>query len=122
MPLLEGRVLSRRFHGVQALNGVSAGIVGRAGALYAHHTSSIALESFVPLVTISVVLALTAGGTGDNYGAVPRGPGHGDAPTATALGRAYPTAGAPGQSSTRTSCRGRGTPMRLARKRSTRAW
>ncbi len=49
---------------------VSAAILGLAGALYGHYTSYIAPESFSPLVTIYVVLALTAGGTGNNYGAV----------------------------------------------------
>jgi branched-chain amino acid transport system permease protein len=49
---------------------VSAAILGLAGALYGHYTSYIAPESFAPLVTIYVVLALTAGGTGNNYGAV----------------------------------------------------
>jgi branched-chain amino acid transport system permease protein len=49
---------------------VSAGIVGVAGALWGHYTSYIAPEVFVPLVTIYVVLALTAGGTGNNWGAV----------------------------------------------------
>jgi branched-chain amino acid transport system permease protein len=49
---------------------VSAAILGVAGALYGHYTSYIAPESFSPLVTIYVVLALTAGGTGNNYGAV----------------------------------------------------
>ena len=49
---------------------VSAGILGVAGALWGHYTSYIAPEVFVPLVTIYVVLALTAGGTGNNWGAV----------------------------------------------------
>jgi branched-chain amino acid transport system permease protein len=49
---------------------ISAGIVGVAGALWGHYTSYIAPEVFVPLVTIYVVLALTAGGTGNNWGAV----------------------------------------------------
>ena len=49
---------------------VSAAILGVAGALYGHYTSYIAPESFSPLVTIYVVLALTAGGTGNNLGAV----------------------------------------------------
>jgi branched-chain amino acid transport system permease protein len=49
---------------------VSAGILGLAGALWGHYTSYIAPEVFVPLVTIYVVLALTAGGTGNNWGAV----------------------------------------------------
>jgi branched-chain amino acid transport system permease protein len=48
----------------------SAGVLGLAGALYAHYTSYVAPDSFVPLITIYVVLALTAGGTGNNVGAV----------------------------------------------------
>jgi len=35
-----------------------------------HYTSFIAPDVFTPLVTIYVVLALTAGGTGNNVGAV----------------------------------------------------
>ena len=49
---------------------VSAGVLGLAGALYGHYTSFIAPDNFVPLVTIYVVLALTVGGVGNNYGAV----------------------------------------------------
>jgi branched-chain amino acid transport system permease protein len=49
---------------------LSAAVLGLAGGLYGHYTSYIAPESFAPLVTIYVVLALTAGGTGNNYGAV----------------------------------------------------
>jgi branched-chain amino acid transport system permease protein len=49
---------------------LSAGILGLAGALWGHYTSYIAPEVFVPLVTIYVVLALTAGGTGNNWGAL----------------------------------------------------
>jgi branched-chain amino acid transport system permease protein len=49
---------------------VSAGILGVAGALWGHYTSFIAPDVFVPLITIYVVLALTAGGTGNNWGAV----------------------------------------------------
>jgi branched-chain amino acid transport system permease protein len=49
---------------------VSAAILGLAGALYGHYTSYIAPEAFTPLLTIYIVLALTAGGTGNNYGAV----------------------------------------------------
>ena len=49
---------------------VSAAILGLAGALWGHYTSYIAPEAFVPLVTIYIVLALTAGGTGNNAGAV----------------------------------------------------
>jgi branched-chain amino acid transport system permease protein len=49
---------------------VSAGILGLAGGLYGHYTSYIAPEIFVPLISIYIVLALTAGGTGTNAGAV----------------------------------------------------
>jgi branched-chain amino acid transport system permease protein len=49
---------------------VSAGLLGLAGGLYGHYTSFIAPDSFVPLITIYVVLALTAGGTGSNWGAL----------------------------------------------------
>ena len=49
---------------------LSAGILGVAGALWGHYTSFIAPDVFVPLITIYVVLALTAGGTGNNWGAI----------------------------------------------------
>jgi len=49
---------------------LSAAILGLAGALYAHYTSYIAPEAFAPLISIYIVLALTAGGTGNNHGAV----------------------------------------------------
>jgi len=49
---------------------ISAGILGLAGALYGHYTSYIAPDAFVPLITIYIVLALSAGGTGNNYGAL----------------------------------------------------
>jgi branched-chain amino acid transport system permease protein len=49
---------------------VSAGILGVAGALWGHYTSFIAPDVFVPLITIYVVLALTVGGTGNNWGAL----------------------------------------------------
>jgi len=49
---------------------LSAAVLGLAGALYAHYTSYIAPEVFAPLISIYVVLALTAGGTGNNHGAV----------------------------------------------------
>jgi branched-chain amino acid transport system permease protein len=49
---------------------LGAGILGIAGALYGHYTSYIAPDGFVPLITIYIVLALTAGGTGNNYGAI----------------------------------------------------
>jgi branched-chain amino acid transport system permease protein len=49
---------------------VSAAVLGLAGALYGHYTSFVAPDSFAPLITIYIVLALTAGGTGNNYGAL----------------------------------------------------
>jgi branched-chain amino acid transport system permease protein len=49
---------------------LSAAVLGLAGALYAHYTSYIAPEAFAPLISIYIVLALTAGGTGNNHGAV----------------------------------------------------
>jgi branched-chain amino acid transport system permease protein len=49
---------------------IGAAILGLAGALYGHYTSYIAPDAFVPLITIYIVLALSAGGTGNNYGAV----------------------------------------------------
>jgi len=49
---------------------IGAGLMGAAGVLYAHFNAYIAPESFQPLVTIYVVLALTAGGTGTVRGAV----------------------------------------------------
>ena len=49
---------------------LSAAFLGLAGALYAHYTSYIAPEAFAPLISIYIVLALTAGGTGNNHGAV----------------------------------------------------
>jgi len=49
---------------------VSSAVLGLAGGLYGHYTSYIAPEVFVPLISIYIVLALTAGGTGTNRGAV----------------------------------------------------
>jgi branched-chain amino acid transport system permease protein len=49
---------------------IGAGALGLAGALYAHYTSFIAPEIFVPLLTLYVKLALLAGGVGNNRGAV----------------------------------------------------
>ena len=50
-----------------ALGGALAGL---AGALYAHYSSYIVPEIYVPLLTIYIFLALTAGGIGNNFGAV----------------------------------------------------
>jgi branched-chain amino acid transport system permease protein len=49
---------------------VGAALLGLAGGFYGHYTSYIAPEVFQPLLTIYIVLALTAGGTGNNWGAV----------------------------------------------------
>jgi branched-chain amino acid transport system permease protein len=49
---------------------IGAGALGLAGALYAHYTSFIAPEIFVPLLTLYVKLALLTGGVGNNRGAV----------------------------------------------------
>ena len=49
---------------------LGAGLLGLAGALYAHWTSYVAPDIFRPLVTIYIFLALTAGGTGNTAGAV----------------------------------------------------
>lgn len=48
----------------------SAGILGLAGGLYGHYTSYVAPDIFSPLLTIYIVLALMAGGVGNNRGAV----------------------------------------------------
>ena len=49
---------------------IGGGLMGVAGALYGHFTSYIAPDMFRPLITIYIFLALTAGGTGNSYGAV----------------------------------------------------
>ena len=49
---------------------LGAGVLGLAGALYAHFNAYVAPDAFQPLITIYVVLALTAGGTGTMRGAV----------------------------------------------------
>ncbi|MEM9011331.1 MAG: branched-chain amino acid ABC transporter permease [Pseudomonadota bacterium] len=49
---------------------LGAGLLGLAGALYAHFTSYIAPDIFRPLLTIYIFLALTAGGAGSTHGAV----------------------------------------------------
>ncbi|MEM7303560.1 MAG: branched-chain amino acid ABC transporter permease [Pseudomonadota bacterium] len=58
----------RRFK-VQAF-AIGAGLLGLAGAAYAHFTSYVAPDIFRPLLTIYIFLALTAGGTGNTGGAV----------------------------------------------------
>jgi branched-chain amino acid transport system permease protein len=47
-----------------------AAILGFAGTLYAHYNAYIAPDGFAPLLTIYIVLALTAGGVGAMRGAV----------------------------------------------------
>ena len=49
---------------------ISSAALGLAGALYAHYTSYIAPDIFVPLLTLYVKLALLAGGLGNNRGAI----------------------------------------------------
>jgi branched-chain amino acid transport system permease protein len=48
----------------------SSGVLGLAGGLYAHYIGYVAPDAFTPLITITVVLALTAGGTGSMRGAI----------------------------------------------------
>jgi len=45
-------------------------ILGLAGAIYGHYTSYIVPDLYQPLLTIYIFLALTAGGRGNNWGAV----------------------------------------------------
>lgn len=80
--LFEVTDLQRHFYGVSALAGktvnrfkiqafaIGGGLMGIAGALYGYFTSYIAPDMFLPLITIYIFLALTAGGTGNSYGAV----------------------------------------------------
>jgi len=49
---------------------LGAAVVGFAGALYAHYNAYVAPDGFAPLLTIYIVLALTAGGVGSMRGAV----------------------------------------------------
>lgn len=49
---------------------LGAAVVGFAGALYAHYNAYIAPDGFAPLLTIYIVLALTAGGVGAMRGAI----------------------------------------------------
>ena len=50
--------------------GIGCGVIGLAGALYAHYTSYIVPDLFVPLLTLYVKMALLSGGVGNNRGAV----------------------------------------------------
>ncbi len=54
---------------VQAFT-LSAAVLGLAGALYVHLNGYVAPDAFAPLITLNIVLALTAGGTGTMRGAV----------------------------------------------------
>ncbi|HZQ61803.1 MAG TPA: branched-chain amino acid ABC transporter permease [Casimicrobiaceae bacterium] len=49
---------------------IGSAALGVAGALYAHYTSYIAPEIFVPLFTLYIKLALLVGGLGNNRGAI----------------------------------------------------
>lgn len=49
---------------------LGAAALGLAGALYAHYTSFIAPDLFVPLFTLYIKLALLTGGLGNNRGAI----------------------------------------------------
>ena len=49
---------------------IGSAALGLAGALYAHYTSYIAPEIFVPLLTLYIKLALLTGGLGNNRGAI----------------------------------------------------
>jgi len=49
---------------------IGSAALGLAGALYAHYTSYIAPDIFVPLFTLYIKLALLAGGLGNNRGAI----------------------------------------------------
>ncbi|MEM7442245.1 MAG: branched-chain amino acid ABC transporter permease [Pseudomonadota bacterium] len=49
---------------------LGAGLLGLAGALFGHYQSYIAPDMFLPLITIYIFLALTAGGPGNMLGAV----------------------------------------------------
>ena len=54
---------------VQAFT-LSAAVLGLAGALYVHFNGYVAPDAFAPLLTLNIVLALTAGGTGTMRGAI----------------------------------------------------
>lgn len=44
-------------------------VLGLAGGLYAHYTSYIVSDIFVPLLTLYITMALLTGGVGNNFGA-----------------------------------------------------
>ena len=49
---------------------IGAALMGLGGAAYAHYQSYISPDIFRPLISIYIFLALTVGGSGNNYGAV----------------------------------------------------
>lgn len=49
---------------------IGSAVLGVAGALYAHATSYVAPDIFAPLLTLNIILALVAGGLGNNAGAI----------------------------------------------------
>lgn len=49
---------------------IGAGIMGLGGAMYAHYISYISPDVFRSLISLHIFLALTLGGTGNNFGAV----------------------------------------------------
>src|SRR5204862_6706858 len=49
---------------------LSAAVAGLAGALYAHFTSYIAPDLFLPLITVYIFLSVASGGTGRPAGAL----------------------------------------------------
>ncbi len=50
--------------------GIGCTAIGLAGALYAHYTSFVVPDIFVPLLTLYIKMALLSGGVGNNRGAV----------------------------------------------------
>jgi branched-chain amino acid transport system permease protein len=54
---------------VQAF-GLGSAFIGLGGALYAHYTSYISPDLFVPLLTLYVKMSLLLGGVGNNRGAI----------------------------------------------------
>jgi branched-chain amino acid transport system permease protein len=49
---------------------IGAALMGLGGAVYAHYQSYISPDLFRPLISIYIFLALTIGGSGNNFGAV----------------------------------------------------
>lgn len=50
--------------------GIGCAAIGLSGALYAHYTSFIVPDIFVPLLTLYIKMALLSGGVGNNKGAI----------------------------------------------------